>query len=216
MDVLDALGSPKKVALPLNEILQCRFVDGPFPTLVVETVGLCHYLGFADDDKRDAFATALSIARSRAAEFAPDETTRDPRDAFILKPPSYKQARLVLNARRLSFDLVEEEDDPPPWARARNLLRRLAAASPDAAATAQAELFDPISQTFAPVAGAARSAAFRGASKPTLGTALKVPLLDSSRLRALHWYCALKPSLLTEPSLVNLSLIHISEPTRPY
>merc|ERR1719327_1868806 len=89
---------------------------------------------------------ALSIARSRAAEFAPDDaclpTARDPRDAFILKPPSYKQARLVLNARRLSFDLVEEEDELPPWARARNLLRRLAAASPDAAATAQAELFD--------------------------------------------------------------------------
>mmetsp|Transcript_10904 Transcript_10904/g.28711 ORF Transcript_10904/g.28711 Transcript_10904/m.28711 type:complete len:1202 (-) Transcript_10904:26-3631(-) len=142
LDVLDALGSPKKVALPLNEVLACRFVEGPFPTLVVETVGLCHYLGFADEDRRDAFATALSIARSRAAEFAPDETTRDPRDAFILKPPSYKQARLVLNARRLSFDLVEEEDELPPWARARNLLRRLAAASPDAAATAQAELFD--------------------------------------------------------------------------
>ncbi|CAH0374284.1 unnamed protein product, partial [Pelagomonas calceolata] len=146
LDVLDALGSPKKIALPLNEVLACRFVEGPFPTLVVETVGLCHYLGFADDDKRDAFATSLSIARSRAAEFTPDDaclpTARDPRDAFILKPPSYKQARLVLNARRLSFDLSLEEDGLPPWARARNLLRRLAAASPDAAATAQAELFD--------------------------------------------------------------------------
>ena len=64
LDVLDALGSPKKLALPLNEVLACRFVEGPFPTLVVETVGLCHYLGFADDDRSDAFATALSIARS--------------------------------------------------------------------------------------------------------------------------------------------------------
>ena len=31
LDVLDALGSPKKVALPLNEVLACRFVDDLFP-----------------------------------------------------------------------------------------------------------------------------------------------------------------------------------------
>ena len=147
LDVLGALGASMKFSLPLHEVLACRFVAGPFPTLAVETVGLCHYLGFCTESNRDAFATALSLARSKAAAFtdAPGDAgatpTRDPRDAFVLKPPGYKPARLILNGRRLRWDLVLEEE-VKPWARARNLLRRLARASPDATTTAQAELFD--------------------------------------------------------------------------
>ena len=71
---------------------------------------------------------------------------KDPRDAFVLKPPAYRGERLVLNARRLGFDVDVHlaPNVPPkrPWELALDLLRRVFEASPDADASSQAALFD--------------------------------------------------------------------------
>ena len=85
--MLDALITEKGLAAA-ERGPRVPFVEGRSPRWC-ETVGLCHYLGFADDDRSD-FRHGPRIARSRAAESR--RTTlvsrrAHPRDAFILKPP---------------------------------------------------------------------------------------------------------------------------------
>lgn len=60
----------------------------PFPMLVIESVGLCHYLGFASSARRDKWAAALALARACAADPSLDSEpipsfSRDPRDDFV-------------------------------------------------------------------------------------------------------------------------------------
>ena len=137
----------------------------PFATLVVETVGLCHYLGFASRQRRDRFQAAIALAmrcirdapRANELEMIVGEQQqqqhswqshsqqRDPRDAFVLKPCAYRGERLVLNARRLRFDLVKEpchSPQPRPWEVSVMLLRRVFQLTPDADEHENVAVFD--------------------------------------------------------------------------
>jgi len=127
----------------------------PFATLVVETVGLCHYMGFATEEKRTRWAAALTLARNCAADpEAVAPALRDPRDAFVLKPPAYKGDRLILNARRFAFDVCDPRgaltSQPhlqlQPWELSVALLRRAYSLTPDADAAEMATLFDSVAQ----------------------------------------------------------------------
>mmetsp|Transcript_15485 Transcript_15485/g.20496 ORF Transcript_15485/g.20496 Transcript_15485/m.20496 type:complete len:521 (+) Transcript_15485:2-1564(+) len=124
-----------------------RMEQAPFALLVVETVGLCHYLGFASAERRDSWAAALALARAYAAidESAINTTSRDPRDNFVLRPVAYHGDRLVLNGRRLQLDADRPDPRTPPWELALQLLRRVFTLTPDADDFDMASIFDQAS-----------------------------------------------------------------------